>query len=163
VNIFDAQSCQRGFVLLDTTYTATTDNTRDSKYDTTPSLTTPANWRSPIDYVGRDGRGMVQIALDVRDKPSSAKTLFNVCLENSSNYACMPYPPAYKTSGALTFTAPFNSFFQYSAVDWTKRITKVSLVLKDQDQNIPATRDTATTALFYPTTIHVVLTVLPPE
>jgi hypothetical protein len=150
-------------VLLDMQYTATPLNTRDSKLDVTPSLATPLNWRAPVDYIGSRGEGMVSIQLDVIDKPSRVPTLFNVCLENSTGFACMPYPNAYTAPASLSFAAPFSTFYNFAQVDWNKGIGKISLVLKDEAQNIPATKDTQTTALFYPTTLHVVLTVLPPN
>src|SRR5262245_23253933 len=63
------------FLLVDATYTATTQNTSDSHYRVEPNAGTPSNWRSPVDYTG----GKAYVHLDVLEKPGSAKTIYNVC------------------------------------------------------------------------------------
>src|SRR5689334_85690 len=73
-------------VLVDATYTATTANTMDSHYWVDPSADAPDDWTSPVDYHS----GKVHARLEALEKPSAAPTLYNICFEAPSNYACMP-------------------------------------------------------------------------
>ncbi|MEY4581025.1 MAG: hypothetical protein RL701_5728 [Pseudomonadota bacterium] len=142
------------FVLIDTTYTATTANTNDSHYPVDARADIPANWKTPVDYAN----GKVYVELDILEKPSAVPTLYNICFENSSNYACLPYAPTYTKIGPDDFSVQLNSsVFQWDMVDWTKGVAKVQLILKDEGgtkkQGDPN---------FYPTKVHVVLTVVAP-
>jgi hypothetical protein len=140
-------------VVLDETYTATADNTSDSHYRVPPDVGTPDNWRSPVDYAA----GSAHVRLEVLAKPSAQKTLYNLCYEATPSYACMPYSPAYTAPGVYDFEYPFSAFYQYDMVDWSQGVNQLALILKDEGgtkkQGDPA---------FYPTTIHVTLTLLAP-
>ena len=97
------------FVVVDTTYIATKDNTDDSHYRVDPADGTPDNWRSPIDYASGDA----YVRLEVIEKPSAVKTLYNICYEATPSYACMPYSPAYTAPGVYEFNYSFSAFYQY--------------------------------------------------
>ena len=83
------------FVVVDETYTATAQNTDDSHYRVRPRAGTPSNWRSPIDFAS----GRAHARLEVLEKPSTRKTLYNICYEATPSYACMAYSPAYTAPG----------------------------------------------------------------
>lgn len=143
---------QDQFVLVDETYTATSANTMDSHYRVDPHAATPSNWRAPIDYAS----GKVHARLDVIAKPSSKKTLYNICFEATPSYACMPYA-MYSTTGVVEIEFPFSSFYQYNDVDWSKGVRDIALILKDENQTkMQGSPD------FYPTTIHATITVIKP-
>jgi len=140
------------FVLLDLTYEATTANTTDSHYPAKPAASIPANWRSPVNYAN----GSAHVRFEVLSAPSSTKTLYNICFENSAA-SCMGYPPAYTGPGVTNFSGMFSSFWNYMAVDWAQPITKVSLILKDESgmkvQGNPQ---------FYPYKMRVTITIVSP-
>jgi len=141
---------QDQFVLLDETYTATAANTSDSHYRVSPRAGTPTNWRAPIDFAA----GRVYARLDVKSKPSSKLTLYNICFEATPSYACMPYG-RYTSTGVVEFDHAFSGFYQYDMVDWTKGVRQIALILKDEtEKKMQGSPD------FYPTTIHVTLTVV---
>jgi hypothetical protein len=140
------------FLLLDLTYEATSANTKDSHYNAKPAAGIPANWRSPINYAN----GSAHVRFEVLSKPSTVKTLYNICFENA-NPACMGYPPAYTGPGVTTFSGQFSSFWNYSAVDWTQPITTVSLILKNEGgTKVQGNPD------FYPYKMRVTITIVSP-
>jgi hypothetical protein len=143
---------QQQVVVTDVTYTATADNTMDSHYRVSPGAGTPANWRSPVDYAS----GTAYVRLEVLTKPSTQKTIYNICFEGNQA-ACMGYPPAYTAPGTYDFSFAFSTFWQYSAVDWTKGVQKVALILKNENGD-----KVQGDANFYPTMIHVVITLVAP-
>jgi hypothetical protein len=141
------------FVLLDLTYEATAANTTDSLFPGTPPTNVPKNLKSPIDYAS----GTAHVRFEVLSKPSAAKTLYNICFENASNYACMGYPPAYTATGTYNFSGAFSSFWQGNLVDWSMGISRVQLILKDETEV-----KVQGNAMFYPTKIHVTITIVAP-
>lgn len=143
---------QQQVVIVDAMYTATAQNTMDSHYRVTPLIGTPSNWRAPVDYAS----GTAYVRLEVLTKPSTQKTLYNVCFEGTQA-ACMGYPPPYTAPGTYDFSFAFNTFWQYNVVDWNKGIKNVALILKDEAGN-----KVQGDPKFYPTTIHVVITLVPP-
>ena len=143
---------QQQLVVVDAMYTATAQNTTDSHYRVAPLSGTPNNWRSPVDYAS----GTAYVRFEVVSKPSSLKTLFNVCFEGNQA-ACMGYPPPYTAPGTYDFSYAFNTFWQYGAVEWNKGIKNVALILKNE-----AGDKVQADPKFYPTTIHVVITLVPP-
>lgn len=151
--LFASRAQADQFVVVDTTYTATADNTSDSHFRVDPAHDTPDNWRSPIDYASGDA----YVRLEVIEKPSAVKTLYNICYEATPSYACMPYSPAYTAPGVYEFNYPFSAFYQYDQVDWSQGIKDVALILKDENQNKPQGDPD-----FYPTKIHVTITIVAP-
>jgi hypothetical protein len=123
----------------------------DSHYRVPPLPGAPTNWRAPVDYAS----GTAFVRLEVLQKPSTQKTVYNVCFEGNQS-ACMGYPPAYTAPGTYDFSFAFSTFWQYTAVDWTKGVKNVALILKDENGN-----KVQGDAKFYPTTIHVVITLVP--
>ena len=140
------------FVLVDVEYTATSANTMDSHYRVMPKAGIPANWRSPVNYAN----GKVYVELEVLEKPGTKNTLYNICIENPSNPACLPYM-MYTAKGKYKANFNFMDFWQYADVDWTKGCSEVSLILKDDTE----TKQQGN-AEFYPYKAHVVLTVVAP-
>jgi hypothetical protein len=141
------------FVLVDLTYEATAQNTMDSHFVAMPASNIPKNLKTPIDYAS----GTAYVHFEILTKPSAAKTLYNICFENPSNYACLPYPPAYTATGKYDFNAKFSAFWQGDLVDWSMGITKLQLVLKDEKET-----KVQGDAMFYPTKIHVTITLVSP-
>ena len=140
--------------ILDVMYTATKDNTSDSHYRVMQKAGTPTNWRSPIDYAA----GKMHARVDVISKPSNKKTLFNICFEGTPSYACLPYQPMpYTGTGVFEWEPSLPGIYQYNMVDWSKPISKIALILKDEAQNKPQGSPD-----FYPTTLHVTLTLVRP-
>jgi hypothetical protein len=147
-----AAHAQQQFLLLDTSYTATAQNTSDSHFAATPRDGIPGNWKSPTDYT----QGKAYVELDIQQKPSAVSTLYNICFENDSGAACLPYGPAYTMTGHTAWSADFPSFWNFDVVDWTKGVTKVSLILKDAMEN-----KKQGDADFYPYQAHVVISIVP--
>ena len=141
------------FVALDLTYEATAQNTMESNYEVPPADGIPTNWRSPVNFAN----GRTHIRFEVMTKPSNASTLLNLCFANASNYACLPYPPAYTQPGVYDFEAPFNVFWQYDMVDWAMGASKVMLILKDEDEV-----KVQGNPMFYPYKMRVTITVVSP-
>lgn len=139
------------FVVTNLTYTATKDNTTDSHYFAAPLPGTPTDWRSPIDYAS----GKAYVRLEVISKPSDRKTLYNVCYEGNPTAACMGYSPPYTKPGVVEFSSDLSSIWQYGAVDWSKGVNRMALILKDEN-GTKVQGDSA----FYPTTIHVTITIV---
>jgi hypothetical protein len=69
----------------------------------------------------------------------------------------MPYPEPYTRPGVYESEPKISSFWQYDVYDWTKRVERVNVVVKDENgrfvQGNPA---------FFPTKLHVTVTVIPP-
>jgi hypothetical protein len=141
------------FVLIDATFTATAQNTSSSEYGVEPLPGVPENWRSPIDY----SAGRVHVRVEVIEKPSSMRTLCNVCLAAGDKLTCMPYPPPYATPGTYDSEPKISSFWQYDVYDWTKPVEEVRVVVKDENG-----RFVQGNAAYFPTTLHVTVTVVPP-
>jgi hypothetical protein len=116
-------------------------------------METPKNLKTPINYAG----GTAYVRFEVLAKPSAAKTLYNICFENPSNYACMPYPDAYTATGVYNFNYPFSAFWQNNVVDWSMGITAVQLILKDEKET-----KVQGNAMFYPYKMHVTITLVAP-
>lgn len=146
-----ATRAQQQVVILDETYTATSANTSDSHYRLPPNDDAPDDWRDPVDYAA----GRAHVRLEVIDKPSSAQTLYNVCFEATPTYACLPYSPEYTAEGVYDYEYPFSAFYQGNQVDWSQGTNQIALILKDHDEVKPQGDPD-----FYPTTIHVTITLL---
>jgi hypothetical protein len=145
-----AARAQAQQIVLDVTYTATTDNTSDSHYFAMSPATFPANWVAPVDYA----HGTAYVRVDVQAKPSAKKTLFNVCPEGNAGGAnCLPLSPAYTAPGVINFSGDMPSSWNFSSVDWTKGVKRIAFILKDENQaKVQGNAD------FYPTTIHATVT-----
>jgi hypothetical protein len=140
-------------VLIDLTYEATAQNTTDSHFPGMPAANVPKNLKSPIDY----SMGTVYLRFEVLTKPSAAETLYNVCFQNPSNYACLPYPPSYTATGVYNFNTKFSALWQVAMVDWTMGVTEVQLILKDKTE-----AKVQGDAMFYPYKTHVTITLVSP-
>jgi len=140
------------FVLLDTTYTATEANTQRSELAAEPEMGIPNDLLEPVAYAN----GSIHVALEVLEKPSTQRTLYNICLENSSDYACLPYV-MYSDTGNYRADAQFDKLWHYDAVDWSQGIDRVRLILKNSNEQLVQGNSE-----FYPYKVHVTLTVVAP-
>lgn len=147
-------AAQQQFVLVDATFTATAQNTMKSQYPIAPLPAAPSNWRTPINWA----EGSIHVRLEVIEKPTALKTLGNVCFENSMTLTCQPYPPPFSSKGVYPSSAKISSFWQYDVFDWTKKLDRVYVVLKDENERI-----VQGSAQFYPTKMRVTVWVVPPE
>lgn len=149
------------FVVTEVTYQHSATTTTDSHNRLAPSSTTPANWKAPVDYATA---GKVHVRLEVRTKPSDAKTRFQICFEATPSYACTDQSPVYTTTGIYDWETTFPKFYQYDRVDWTKGVNKVALILKDDRNGKPAPENVgeATSKLYMPTDLRVTVTVVEP-
>jgi hypothetical protein len=138
------------FVLVDQTYTANADNTQDSHFTAELKSGIPTNLRAPTNYAN----GSVHVDLEIIEAPSATDGLYNICLENSSDVACLPYV-MYKGKGKYNANPTFSLFWQNEKVDWTKGVSKVSLIIKDANEQKAQGSTT-----YYPYKAHVTLTVV---
>src|SRR5262249_19834885 len=99
----------------------------------------------------------IHLRYEVLEKPTMLKTLGNICFENTNTLTCQPYPPPYTSTGVYTSDAKINTFWQYNVFDWTKKLDRVYVVLKDEKETI-----VQGSAQFYPTKLHVTVWVVPP-
>jgi hypothetical protein len=138
--------------LVDVTYTATAENTDDSRYDLEPSADVPDDWTSPVDYAG----GSVHVRAEVLDKPSDDLTNLNICLEGApgETLSCLPYL-VYTEPGVYEDTFPFDVLWQYDVRDWTESTNQIAMILKDEEELVRPD-DPA----FYPYELHVTITLL---
>lgn len=140
------------FVLVDATFTATGNNTSSSEYALAPVEGAPSNWRMPVDFAS----GRIHVRTQVLEKPSAMKTLTNVCFKEADVLTCMPYPDAYTKPGVYESEPEISKFWQYDVYDWTKKVERVNVVVKDENgrfvQGDPS---------YFPTKLHVTVTVIP--
>jgi hypothetical protein len=144
---------QDQFVIADATFTATAQNTMQSQYPIAPLPAAPANWKSPVDF----SNGTMYVRYEVLEKPSDATTYGNICFEQGKTLTCQGYPPPYTSEGVYMNNAKLPTFWQYGMIDWTKKIDRVYVVLKDDKMTIVQGN-----AMFYPTKLHVTVTVVAP-
>lgn len=138
------------FVLVDQTYTATAENTDDSHFVAELQSGIPANFATPTDYAN----GRLHVELEILEAPGETLTNYNICLHNSSNYACLPYVP-YTGEGTYDADPVFNTIWNYEEVDWSQGVNKVELILKNQGEMLVHGN-----AAFYPYKAHLKLFVV---
>jgi hypothetical protein len=68
----------------------------------------------------------------------------------------------YTTTGVYTWHTSFTSFYQYSAVDWTRGVRTVALILKDDMNRKPSPENVGATisAMYMPTRLRVTVTIV---
>ncbi|MBX7097704.1 MAG: hypothetical protein K1X89_08330 [Myxococcaceae bacterium] len=127
-------------VVLDVTFTQTSDNTKfnapfgassslkGSHAFFAPSTLSPSNYVSPVDY--RDGT--FHVVIDVLAKPTATKMLTAACFLQG-NYTCLGYANL-TTPGRVHFSQAVPSFYQFSSVDWTKRFDSISIIQRDSNE-----------------------------
>lgn len=144
---------QEQFVLIDSTFTMTAQNTSLSQYGVAPLPAAPDNWKAPFDWT----KGSMHVRFEILEKPSNATTLTNVCLENNNVLTCQPYPPPYNNKGVFTSDDRLPTFWQYNVYDWTQKIEHVYIVIKDETGKL-----VQGSAMFYPSKMRVTVTIVPP-
>lgn len=149
------------FVAMDETWVHTPD-LPDSHYHTNPSASTPANWKSPVDY----SQGTAWVYLEVQTKPTAQPTKFQVCFEATPTYACTDQSPTYTTTGTYEWSTPFANFWSPpgTQVDWTLGVNKLACILKDTMNNKPSSDNVGPTvaALYTPSQVRMVVTIVSP-
>ena len=80
------------FVITDVTYVHAQNTTKDSHFRVKPLAATPANWQTPVNYLG----GTIYVHTEVLTKPSNARTVHWICFEGRPSYDCL-VSPAYTT------------------------------------------------------------------
>ncbi|MEO5769974.1 MAG: hypothetical protein ABIS92_16590 [Polyangia bacterium] len=152
-----AQAVQ--IVVADVVYTHSATTTMDSHYRVSPAAGTPKNLVSPADY----SNGSAHVRLEVKTKPNTTTdTCFQVCFEATQNYGCVDISKPYKTTGLYEWDTPFSRFYKPGPIPWDKGIVKVALLLKDT-KNVkvaPENVGAATSALYMPTDLHVIVTLV---
>lgn len=116
-------------VIVDQTYTASADNTEQSHFVAELQPGIPASLVEPTDYAN----GRFHVELEILEAPSDTLTNYNICLHNSSGYACLPYLP-YMGRGSYDAEPVFNRIWNYGEVDWSQGISKVELILKNEGE-----------------------------
>jgi hypothetical protein len=140
------------FVLLDVSYTHSSDTTKDSHYYPKLSADVPKDWTKPVDYA----QGSVHIVLDVKTKPAGdTPTKFQICFEGTPSYGCTAQSPTYTKTGRVEWDSPFSGFWYESTVDWSQGIKQMPLILKDTMNNKPAGDPK-----YMPTDLHVQVTLV---
>jgi hypothetical protein len=117
-------------------YTHSAATTTDSHYRVRPIAGSPSNWKSPVNYAA----GSVHVLLEVKTKPSSVPTKFQVCFEATPNYACTAQSNAYTATGTYEWDTPFSAMWQpdpKNPVDWSKGTREIALILKDTNNGKP--------------------------
>jgi hypothetical protein len=138
------------FVLVDQTYTATADNTDESHFVAELKSGIPGNFSAPTDYAN----GRLHVDLEILEAPSETRTFYNICLHNSSNYACLPYVE-YTGKGTYSADPVFTTIWNYAEVDWAQGVNKVELILKNESETL-----VHGDANFYPYKAHLKLYVV---
>jgi hypothetical protein len=149
---------QKQVTVSDLTFTATAQNTVTAGSDmgvyvAPPLASSPANWKSPVDFAS----GMAYVRLEVLDKPSDRKTELNICLAGMPAKACLPYSPIYTAKGVYNFSATLSTVYGFDQVDWTKGVSQTQFILKDETGKV-----VPGDAQFFPTKLHVTITLVAP-
>jgi hypothetical protein len=141
------------FIAADVTYTHSAETTSDSHYRVSPRAGSPTNWKSPVDY----SKGSARVLLEVKSKPADTETKFQICFEATPTYACTEQSPTYTKTGKYEWTTPFSRFWspEGMAVDWSKGVVKVALILKDTSNGKPQGDPK-----YVPTDLHVEVAIL---
>lgn len=149
------------FVVMDETWTHTPD-LADSHKRFDPSVSTPDDWTSPVDY----SQGTAWVYLEVHTKPTAQETKFQVCFEANPTYACTDQSPTYTTVGTYEWSTPFSSFWSPpgESVDWSQGDNKLACILKDTMNNKPSADNVGPemAALYTPTEVRMVVTIVAP-
>jgi hypothetical protein len=126
-------------VLFDVTFTYTkqdADNSRPSKshyYVKGDKLNPdrPRDWTAPVDY----RNGTVHIRAEVLEKPpGGAPTTWTICYipnrGRGNGYGCTG-TQIYREKGVYEKDVSMKAFWQNDAIDWTRGIKQMDLVIKD--------------------------------
>ncbi len=160
-SLHSARATAQQFVIVDVDYTHGPATTTDSHYPVAAPPGTPTNWRAPVDYAG----GEAWVELEVKTKPSDAETRFQICFISKPDYTCTDQSPVYTEPGTVTWHTPFSNFYVGNGgnVDWSQGADNMTLILKDTKNVKPAPENVgeATAALYMPTDLRVVVTLVP--
>jgi hypothetical protein len=143
------------FVLVDADYT----HDKESHAYAKPLPGIPTNWRAPINYA----EGTAYYRLEVFEKPSTENLNMGVCFVGVS-YCCYGYA-RFTGPGVYEWSFPIPSMWQYGAVDFTKPITEIPLIMRDRnavkvDPGVELFYGAPSTALYFPMKSHLTITVV---
>jgi hypothetical protein len=145
-------------VVAEAEYTHSAQTTKDSHYRVEPSAETPPDWTQPVDYA----HGSVHVRLEVQTKPSDTPTRYQICFEMKQNYCCTAQAPIYTVAGVYEWDTAVEDLWRPGPVDFTQGIVQSALILKDTNNVKPAPENVgeATSQLYMPTDLHVVVTLV---
>jgi hypothetical protein len=145
-------------VVAEAEYTHSAETTKDSHYRVQPTPETPADWTTPVDYA----HGSVHVRLEVATKPSDTPTRYQICFEMKQNYCCTDQAPIYTAVGVYEWDTPVEKLWRPGPVSFAQGIVQSALILKDTNNVKPAPENVgeATSELYMPTDVHVVVTLV---
>ncbi|WP_435010559.1 hypothetical protein P12x_001832 [Tundrisphaera lichenicola] len=165
VLLIPSMSFAEQFVLFDVTFTFTKDDANNSK----PSKShyyvkgdainpdRPTDWTQPVDY----RNGTVHIRAEVIEKPEGDEpTTWTLCyIPNrgiGNGYGCTG-TGIYRKEGVYEKDVPMTSFWQNDAIDWTKGIKQMDLVIKDDSGGAGHAHKRPDSEKFFPTKMRITM------
>jgi hypothetical protein len=158
--LFAASARAEQFVLIDSTFTFTkqqADANDSHYYGSVLNAARPADWTAPVDY----RNGTVHIRAEILDKPAGGEiTQWVLCY-----IAEEPIGPGYGCTGTGTYTeegvyevdVDMTSWWQNEAIDWTRGISEMHLVLKDEDDSTGFAHQREDVEHFFPTKVRITM------
>jgi tetratricopeptide (TPR) repeat protein len=125
-------------VLLSTFYTFERPDIVDrgavSFFAVTPDL--HQNWQTPINYAG----GVVYQRLEVSRKPSLEPITYQLCLVPNDDISIKPACSRaqgleFHDIGVYEFQQPLSNFYQYDSINWSRGISNLIVILRDENGN----------------------------
>jgi MYXO-CTERM domain-containing protein len=126
-------------------------------YTIKPAATEPASWTTPVDY----SKGTAYILLDVMAKPSKRNTAITICFDgNLEGYGCIATKTYTDVGRVETMLSLPSATWQYGKIAWARRRQEYHLVVKDPA--LGGTPGGRPPSDYVPTTMRVVMTIVPP-
>jgi tetratricopeptide (TPR) repeat protein len=94
------------------------------------------DWQTPVNYAS----GVVYQRLEVTKKPSSEVVTYQLCLVPNDDIAIKPACSRasgleFSETGVYVFKQPLSEFYQYDNIDWSRGISNLMVILRDQNGN----------------------------
>jgi tetratricopeptide (TPR) repeat protein len=94
------------------------------------------NLQTPVNYAA----GVVYQRLEVALKPSSETVTYQLCLVPNDDIAIKPACSRasgleFSETGVYTFEQPLSEFYQYDNIDWSRGISNLMVILRDEEGN----------------------------
>ncbi|WP_435016149.1 hypothetical protein TA3x_003711 [Tundrisphaera sp. TA3] len=154
------------FVLFDATFTYTkedADNAKPSKShyyvkDGLINKDRPRDWTAPVDY----RNGTVHIRTEVIEKPAGSEpTTWSLCYiankgRGGHSYGCTG-TDVYREKGVYEKDVSMTKFWQNDAIDWTKGIKQMDLVIKDNSGGNGHAHKRPDHEKFFPTKVRITM------
>jgi hypothetical protein len=144
------------FVLIDSTFTFTkemADEASSHYYGAVLNPERPTDWTSPVDY----RNGSVHIRTEIIDKPAGSEiTQWVLCYIGDGAYGCTG-SGTYTEEGVYERDQSMTEWWQNDAIDWTRGIGEMHLVLKDQNDSTGFANLREDWEEFFPTTVRITM------